>query len=168
MSQPIVIPSFGESITSALIAQWHKKDGDQITKGDTLVSLETDKISNELQAEHSGTLSISVQEGEEVEIGANIGTIAEGAAPAQPSATPAADSNSLDAESPFAIVKPAAETSAAPSKIVQITVPAAGESITSATVAAWTVNSGDQVTKGQTLVISPGSTASAQTDANTS
>ncbi len=146
MSQSIIIPPFGESITSALIAQWHKKDGDQVTKGETLVSLETDKVSNDLEAEFSGTLSIAIAEGEEVEIGASIGSIAEGAPAA---ATPAP----VEAAAPPAQAAAApSSASSTPARIVKIVVPAAGESITSATVAAWTVSSGDQVQKGQIIV----------------
>lgn len=161
MSQPIVIPPFGESITSALIAQWHKKDGDQITKGDTLVSLETDKVSNSLEAEFSGTLSITVPEGEEVAIGATIGSIAEGATsaltPSEPFASPAPApvSTAAPASASSAPSQPASESAPASSpsgEVIQITVPSAGESVTSATVAAWTVKNGDQVSKGQTLV----------------
>lgn len=125
-------------MTSALVARWHVTDGTLVEKGQTLVTLETDKVSNELEAEVAGTVSIKVAEGEEVEIGTVIGLIAEGAGAATPAPT---------AESP------APETSAAPKgESVDIIVPAAGESITSATVAAWAVTDQDFVKKGQTLV----------------
>ena len=125
-------------MTSALVARWHVTDGTLVEKGQTLVTLETDKVSNELEAEVAGTVSIKVAEGEEVEIGTVIGLIAEGAGAGTPAPT---------AESP------APETSAAPKgESVDIIVPAAGESITSATVAAWAVTDQDFVKKGQTLV----------------
>lgn len=41
----ILIPNFGESITTATVAAWHKNAGDPVAKGDTLVTLETDKVS---------------------------------------------------------------------------------------------------------------------------
>lgn len=40
----ILTPNFGESVTSATVAAWHKNAGDPVAKGDTLVTLETDKV----------------------------------------------------------------------------------------------------------------------------
>jgi len=110
MAQEIIIPQFGDSITTALVARWHRGDGEVVQKGETLVSLETDKVSNDLDAEVSGTLKIAIQEGEEVGIGTVIGSIEEGAAvPEEPKAeTPAPEAEpetpkveeALKAESP--------------------------------------------------------------------
>ncbi len=88
MAIDIKVPAAGESITSANIAQWYKKDGDSVKKGEALVSLETDKVSNELEAEADGILTITVGEGEEVSIGAVIGHL-----------EPASDSSSSESES---------------------------------------------------------------------
>lgn len=141
MAQEIIIPPFGDSITTALIAQWHRGDGETVQKGETLVSLETDKVSNELIAEASGTLSIAVAEGEEVAIGTVIGSIAEGAVISTPA---------VEAPAPVAIAVPVASSPSG--KVVKITVPAAGDSITSATVATWSVKDGDFVKEGQDIV----------------
>jgi 2-oxoglutarate dehydrogenase E2 component (dihydrolipoamide succinyltransferase) len=144
MSHEIKIPPVGESITSALVSNWHHADGAAVQKGQVLVTLETDKVSTELEAEVSGTLSILVAEGEEVSIGTVIGSIAEGevaspapASPAPASQTPAAESTS----------KPKAT-----GEVIDIVVPSAGESITSATLAAWSVADNSFVKKGQNLV----------------
>ena len=75
MSAEIKVPNFGESITTANVAQWHKSDGDSVAKGDTLVTFETDKVSNDLEADQAGILKITVAEGEEVDIGSVIGSI---------------------------------------------------------------------------------------------
>lgn len=56
----ILTPNFGESITSATVAAWHKNAGDPVAKGDTLVTLETDKVSTDLEADESGVLEILV------------------------------------------------------------------------------------------------------------
>ena len=80
MSLDVKVPAAGESITSANVARWHKNNGDAVQKGDVLVTLETDKVSNELEADAAGTLTILVNEGEEVAIGTVIGRIEEGAA----------------------------------------------------------------------------------------
>lgn len=141
MSHEIKIPPVGESVTSALVATWHKGAGDSVQKGDILVTLETDKVSNELEAEVSGVLSIAIPEGEEVEIGTVIGAISEGATDALPEAQ-------AETQAPTSEV----QSSRATGEIVQVKVPAAGESITSATVAAWSVVDGSFVNRGDILV----------------
>ncbi|MGC6425934.1 MAG: dihydrolipoyllysine-residue succinyltransferase [Akkermansiaceae bacterium] len=145
MSHEIKIPPVGESVTSALVAEWHQAEGGSVLKGDPLVTLETDKVSTELEAEVSGTLSITVQTGEEVAIGTVIGAIAEGAV------SELAESRAPISEDSSQVVH---NREAEPSgEVIHITVPAAGESITSATVAAWSVQDGAFVNKGDVLVI---------------
>jgi len=88
MSVEIKIPAVGESITSGVIAEWHKKNGGTVAKGDILLTLETDKVSSEVPAEEAGVLEIIVSEGEEVDIGAVVGRIREGeGVPAGPAKT---------------------------------------------------------------------------------
>ena len=141
MAIDIKVPAAGESITSANIAKWYKSNGDSVKKGEPLVSLETDKVSNELEAEADGILTITVGEGEEVSIGTVIGKLETDTA--QPVAAPAPV-----AETP-ATPAPSTPPSGAP---VEIKVPAAGESITSANIAAWRKKDGDRVEKGEILV----------------
>ena len=150
MAFEVIIPNAGESVTSANVAQWHKADGDAVSKGDTLVTLETDKVSTEVEAEHDGTLQILIAEGEEVAIGTVVAMINEGAA--APAATPAASTPAPAQEATPAAATPAPAASANSGKVIDVIVPAAGESVTSANVAAWTVATGDTVTKGDTLV----------------
>lgn len=71
----IKVPSVGESVAEAVLAQWFKKDGDQVQKGEALFVIETDKVTLEVEAEAEGVLKISVGEGETVSIGAVVGTI---------------------------------------------------------------------------------------------
>lgn len=88
MSHEVKVPTIGESVSSGQISQWHKADGDTVAVGDALFSLETDKISTEIEAAHAGVLRIKAQAGEEVEIGAVVAEIEEGgAAPAKPAAS---------------------------------------------------------------------------------
>jgi 2-oxoglutarate dehydrogenase E2 component (dihydrolipoamide succinyltransferase) len=95
MAFEVIIPNAGESVTSANVAQWHKADGDTVSKGDILLTIETDKVSQELEADHDGTLQILIPEGEEVAIGTVVAKINEGAsssaAPATPEPTPASE-----------------------------------------------------------------------------
>ena len=75
MSGDIRIPSVGESVSSGLIAQWHKNNGDSVHIGELLLTLDTDKISTEITADSAGSLQILVAEGEEVSIGSVVGRI---------------------------------------------------------------------------------------------
>ncbi len=84
----IKIPSVGESVVEALVAKWMKKSGSVVAKDEILCEIETDKITMELHADVSGTLTVMVPEGESVKIGTVIGRIDEGAT-LDISATPA-------------------------------------------------------------------------------
>lgn len=90
MPQDIKIPTVGESISTGLISTWHKNDGDAVAVGDLLLTLDTDKVSTELQADAAGILKITVPAGTEVEIGSVVGQILESSgAPAPAAAAPA-------------------------------------------------------------------------------
>ena len=92
MSSEVKVPAVGESITTGLLSVWHKKDGDAVSSGEVLFTLETDKVSTEVNATESGTLKIQVPEGEEVKIGQVVATIEAGAAaPAKEEKKPTAD-----------------------------------------------------------------------------
>ena len=84
----VKIPSVGESISSGVIAAWHKKDGDQVQANEPLLTLETDKVSTEIVAATTGKLTLQAQEGDEVKIGQVVASIEEGAA-APAAASPA-------------------------------------------------------------------------------
>lgn len=79
----IKVPGVGESVTEATLAEWFKKDGDTVQKDEPLFVIETDKVTLEVVAEADGVLSIKVQAGETVAIGAVVGTIDAEAAPAE-------------------------------------------------------------------------------------
>ncbi len=76
----IIVPQVGESIVEAEIGEWFKKNGEFVAKDDLLMELETEKVNVELNAEVSGKLTILVEAGETVAIGAVIGRIDESAA----------------------------------------------------------------------------------------
>lgn len=73
MKIEIKVPSVGESVKEAILAEWYKKDGEQVAKGEPLFVLETDKVTLEVESEADGVLKIQVREGETVEIGAVLG-----------------------------------------------------------------------------------------------
>ncbi len=79
----IVVPTLGESVSEATVAKWLKKAGDSVKKDETLVELETDKVSVEVSAPEAGVLGeIVANEGATVGIGAVLGRM--GGAGAQP------------------------------------------------------------------------------------
>ncbi len=81
MAVEIQVPELGESVADATVGRWLKQEGDQVSAGDALVELETDKINFEVEAEQDGVLeSISKNEGDTVNVGEVIGTIGEGEA----------------------------------------------------------------------------------------
>ena len=110
MATEIRVPTLGESVTEATIAQWFKKPGEAVAVDEPLVELETDKVTIEVPAPAAGTIeSILVAEGETVEVGALLGTLAEGAGA---SAAPAASAPALAASAPA----PASEAPASAAK----------------------------------------------------
>lgn len=139
MATEIKIPNVGESITSANVARWHKQSGDAVSKGETVLTIETDKVSNDLEAEVAGILNVLVQEGEEVAIGTVVGVIEEG--------------NAADAVEEEAKSDPPVEADFEPQAVkeIEIKVPAAGESITSANIGRWHMADKSQVNKGDAL-----------------
>ncbi len=79
MAVEIRVPDLGESVTEASVGQWFKKEGEPVNADEPIVELETDKVTVEVPAPASGTISeISVSEGDTVEIGAVLGAIIEG------------------------------------------------------------------------------------------
>src|SRR5436853_7236538 len=90
---PIKVPPLGESIVEATVSKWHAKEGEAVAAGDTLVELDTDKITVEVPALSAGVLTKRARnEGDVVKVDELLGELAEGAT-AAPSA-PAAATNS--------------------------------------------------------------------------
>ncbi len=75
MSMEIKIPSVGESVQEAVLAEWFKKDGEAVQKDEPLFVIETDKVTLEVAAEADGMLSILVEAGQTVAIGTVVGSI---------------------------------------------------------------------------------------------
>jgi 2-oxoglutarate dehydrogenase E2 component (dihydrolipoamide succinyltransferase) len=76
MSERILVPVLGESVTEATVAKWLKNEGDEVNIDEAIVELETDKVNIEVPALSSGTIEkISVKEGQTVNVGALLGTI---------------------------------------------------------------------------------------------
>ena len=104
MTVEIKVPVLGESVAEATVAKWFKKPGDAVALDEPLVELETDKVTVEVNSPVAGALaSIIVPEGTDVEVGALLATIEEGAAgnvAVAPVATPAPASVTTPAPAP--------------------------------------------------------------------
>ncbi len=86
----IKVPPLGESIVEATVSRWLKKEGDAVAAGDTLVELETDKITVEVPALEAGVLSVRLkQDGDVVAVGDSLGEIGAGTGAAAAPAAPA-------------------------------------------------------------------------------
>jgi 2-oxoglutarate dehydrogenase E2 component (dihydrolipoamide succinyltransferase) len=76
MSDQILVPSLGESITEATVSKWLKQIGEKVESDEAIVELETDKVNVEVPSPFSGTLaSIKVEEGNTVKVGALLGIV---------------------------------------------------------------------------------------------
>ncbi len=83
---PILMPKLGQAMAEGRVVRWHAQEGEQVQKGQVLLTVETDKATCDLEAPASGILHILVAEGEEVPVGTVVGEIhearQEGASPA--------------------------------------------------------------------------------------
>jgi 2-oxoglutarate dehydrogenase E2 component (dihydrolipoamide succinyltransferase) len=78
MSEKIVVPVLGESITEATVSKWLKNEGDSVEADEPIVELETDKVNLEVPSPVSGILSeINSKDGSTVEVGALLGSVSE-------------------------------------------------------------------------------------------
>ena len=78
MSEKIIVPVLGESITEATVSKWLKNEGDEVKTDEPIVELETDKVNLEVPSPISGKLiEIISKNGSVVEVGAHLGSIVE-------------------------------------------------------------------------------------------
>ena len=127
MANEIRVPTLGESVTEATIAQWYKKPGDAVAMDEPLCELETDKVTIEVPAQSAGVLAeVVVNEGETVEVGALLGSIGEGAGTAASAASEAAaaPAETPQAETASEAEKPQ-EPTLSPAAPTQMAAPAA-------------------------------------------
>lgn len=159
MAVDMKIPPVGESITEVTVGTWNKQEGDHVKMDDVLCGLDSDKATFELTAEADGILHILAQEGDVLPIGASICTIddnsstpvaaptpesakAEAAKPEAPQPAPAMQSVAEPAQAPVAVSS---------ASVVEMKVPAVGESVTEVTIASWSKKDGDQVALDEVL-----------------
>ena len=92
MSTEIRVPTLGESITEATVAQWYKKPGEAVSADEPLCELETDKVTIEVPAPSAGVMGdLAVEDGATVEVGALLGEILEGTGASAVASSPSND-----------------------------------------------------------------------------
>ena len=88
MSEKILVPALGESITEATVAKWLKNAGDSVDADEPIVELETDKVNLEVPSPITGVLTeINSKDGSVVEVGALLGSVSENGSGVKPTPT---------------------------------------------------------------------------------
>jgi len=91
MSESVVLPALGESVTEGTVTRWLKKVGDSVNVDEPLVEVSTDKVDTEIPSPVAGVIEqILVQEDETVQVGAVLVIIGSGSGSAAPAAPAAA------------------------------------------------------------------------------
>ena len=143
----VTLPEMGESVTEGSIVEWRKKVGDFVAEGDTLVDVTTDKVDVEVPATASGVISsIFAGEGQTVSVGAALAAIDTSKAASGNGAAPSAN-GSAPAAAP-----PAPAAPSGPPRLVDVTLPEMGESVTEGSIVQFRVKAGDFVNEGDTIV----------------
>jgi len=138
----VTLPEMGESVAEGSIVEWRKRVGDYIAQGEPLVDVTTDKVDVEVPAPASGVIaSLHGDEGQSIAVGA---LLAEIDTSAKAAAGNAAANGAAKAAAPAA--------PSGPPKIVDVTLPEMGESVTEGSVVEVRVKVGDAVAAGDPLV----------------
>src|SRR3954447_24014291 len=128
----VVMPPMGDSVSEGSVLGWHKQEGDEVAEDETLVEISTDKVDAEVPAPIAGTVvKIHAAEGDTVGVGALLAEIA----PTNGTPPGAVD-----------------EEDEAPAAVVDITMPAMGESVAEGTILEWAKEPGDHVEEDETIV----------------
>ncbi|WP_417316743.1 2-oxoglutarate dehydrogenase complex dihydrolipoyllysine-residue succinyltransferase [Emcibacter sp.] len=138
MAIEIQVPALGESVTEATVGKWLKSVGDTVAVDEPICELETDKVALEVNATAAGVLSeIIAEEGANVEVGAVLAKISESGEAAASAPAPAAKKE----EAP----------KSGGGSLMEVHVPALGESVTEATVGKWLKAEGEAVTQDEPI-----------------
>jgi len=139
MAIEMKVPTLGESIMEVTVAKWNKKEGEFVKADEVICELESDKATFELNAEKSGILHIRVKEGETISIGGIICEI-------EPNGN-----GSAKAEDKAQAKKEEPKKEAGKAQVVEMKVPAVGESIAEVTIGKWNKKTGDTVAREEVL-----------------
>lgn len=170
MSESVVLPALGESVTEGTVTRWLKNVGDTVEVDEPLLEVSTDKVDTEIPSPVAGVLEeILVQEDETAEVGAILAQIGDGSgagsapaapavadaapapAPATEAAAPAAETAPAE-PAPAAAAEPAPAAAAPAGDAQDIVLPSLGESITEGTVTRWLKEIGESVEVDEPLL----------------
>lgn len=129
----IKIPAVGESITEVTIAQWLKQEGEYVEMDEVICELESDKATFELNAESAGILHHKAAEGDTLEIGELLCEIDESKAVV------------AEEKKEAVVADETTPSGSSTGEILEMKVPAVGESINEVTISNWMKASGDLV-----------------------
>src|SRR3954466_2023810 len=133
----VVMPPMGDSVSEGSILEWHKQEGDEVSEDETLVEISTDKVDAEVPSPVSGTVvKIHAAEGDTVSVGSVLVEIAPGSNGSGPA---------LEADEPEA-------SNGATGTVIEIEMPAMGESVSEGTILEWAKAPGDSVAEDETIV----------------
>ena len=159
MAQEIKMPALGESVTEGTVTEWLKQVGDTVEVDEPIVEVSTDKVDSEVPSPYAGKIvKILVEEDETVEVGSVIALIGDEGEAEAPAQEPAQAEEAPAEEAPVAEpapAAPAAQESPAPSQdgeLIEVKMPALGESVTEGTVSAWLKAVGDKVEADEPLL----------------
>src|SRR3954469_17894463 len=136
----VVMPPMGDSVSEGSILEWHRQEGDEVSEDETLVEISTDKVDAEVPAPVSGTVvKIHAAEGDTVGVGSVLAEIAptNGSGPAISADEPEAD---------------ASDDAPGEAAVIEIEMPAMGESVSEGTILEWAKQPGDSVAEDETIV----------------
>ena len=146
MVHEMKIPSPGESITEVEISQWLVKDGDIVTKDQTIAEIDSDKATLDLPAEASGKITLKAEEGDSMSVGDIVCLI---------DTSDASNSESVNSESPLKNIKE--EKKIEPNKIEEVSITPLARNI--ASDKGIDINEieskGDKITKDDVLKVVP-------------
>jgi len=141
----VTLPEMGESVTEGSIVEWRKRVGDQVSEGDTLVDVTTDKVDVEVPATAAGVITkLFGKEGDTVAVGATLAEI--DTSKSGNGAAASAKGNGKTAAAPPAPPAPPTEK-----RIVAVTLPEMGESVTEGSIVEFRVKPGAHVNEGDTI-----------------
>ncbi|MFT4233273.1 MAG: 2-oxoglutarate dehydrogenase, E2 component, dihydrolipoamide succinyltransferase [Leucobacter sp.] len=165
MSESVVLPALGESVTEGTVTRWLKNVGDTVEVDEPLLEVSTDKVDTEIPSPVAGVLEeILVQEDETAEVGAVLARIGDGSGSAEAQAAPTEEPIASEpapapeaAAAPEPVAEPAPAAAEAPAAAAagdgqEIVLPSLGESITEGTVTRWLKNVGDTVEVDEPLL----------------
>lgn len=149
----IKVPTVGESITEVSLIKWIKKDGEYVERDEVIAELESEKATFEVNAEKAGILKTKAAEGDTLNIGDVLAQIDETAQKQNTTSETSKPSDPATVASPLpAVEEPSTTKVVATGKgVIEMKVPAIGESITEVTLVKWVKKEGDLVIRDEVI-----------------